>query len=414
MAGLDLLKGVKVVDMSAFVAAPMAGEMLAEYGADVIRIEPLTGDGIRGAGMTQNIYNGDSPLYDVINGNKRHVALNTRTPEGMSVLWKLLETADVFICHMREKDMIKLGLDWDSLHAKFPALIYANTTGYGSTGPLATRGGYDMISYATRTGLTSDLVAEGQPPYPPYQAQGDIPTGMYLSIGILAAYIKRLRTGQGDQVTCHLYAAGMMSAVVPILTGQEPYNNPWPKGRDHVLPFQCNYKGSDGRWIMIAGLQWHKDWPRFVERVGLDPELAAKYPDYMTALGACDELIPMLDEVFATKTAKEWSDLLTEIDVPNDLCQKFSEVTKDPAVMQGNLMKEVTYPSGTTVKLTRTPIHFREAGMPDTAIAPTVGADTEAVLKEAGYTDDEIKQLHEAKVIGLGDTWDRSMYVMKM
>ena len=151
MSDLKLLDGVKVVDMSAFVAAPMAAEILAEYGADVVRIEPLTGDGIRGSGMTQNIYNGDAPLYDAINGNKRHIAVNTRTAEGMGVLWKLLETADIFICHMREKDMVKLGIDWDTLHAKFPALIYANTTGYGSTGPLASRGGFDMIAYATRT-----------------------------------------------------------------------------------------------------------------------------------------------------------------------------------------------------------------------------------------------------------------------
>ena len=191
MAGLKLLEGVKVVDMSAFVAAPMAAEVLAEYGADVVRIEPLTGDGIRGSGMTQNIYNGDAPLYDAINGNKRHIAVNTRTAEGMGVLWKLLETADIFICHMREKDMVKLGIDWETLHAKFPALIYANTTGYGST-------------------------------------------------------------GLGDQVSCSLYGSGMMSAMVPILSGQKPYNNLWPKGRENVLPFSCMYRGSDDRWIMVA------------------------------------------------------------------------------------------------------------------------------------------------------------------
>ena len=350
MSDLKLLDGVKVVDMSAFVAAPMAAEILAEYGADVVRIEPLTGDGIRGSGMTQNIYNGDAPLYDAINGNKRHIAVNTRTAEGMGVLWKLLETADIFICHMREKDMVKLGIDWDTLHAKFPALIYANTTGYGSTGPLASRGGFDMIAYATRTGLTTDVVPEGAHPYMPYQAQGDIPTGLYLSIGIMAAYINRLRTGLGDQVSCSLYGSGMMSAMVPILSGQKPYNNLWPKGRENVLPFSCMYRGSDDRWIMVAGLQWHKDWPRFVARLGLDPELVTKYPDYMTALAKSNEIIPMLDELFATKTVQEWSDILTEEDIPNDICLKFSEVADDPAVLTGNLMKEVEMPSGEVMR----------------------------------------------------------------
>ena len=373
MSDLKLLDGVKVVDMSAFVAAPMAAEILAEYGADVVRIEPLTGDGIRGSGMTQNIYNGDAPLYDAINGNKRHIAVNTRTAEGMGVLWKLLETADIFICHMREKDMVKLGIDWDTLHAKFPALIYANTTGYGSTGPLASRGGFDMIAYATRTGLTTDVVPEGAHPYMPYQAQGDIPTGLYLSIGIMAAYINRLRTGLGDQVSCSLYGSGMMSAMVPILSGQKPYNNLWPKGRENVLPFSCMYRGSDDRWIMVAGLQWHKDWPRFVARLGLDPELVTKYPDYMTALAKSNEIIPMLDELFATKTVQEWSDILTEEDIPNDICLKFSEVADDPAVLTGNLMKEVEMPSGEVIKMPRTPVYFREAGAPDPVVAPTVG-----------------------------------------
>ena len=125
--------------------------------------------------MTQNIYNGDAPLYDAINGNKRHIAVNTRTAEGMGVLWKLLETADIFICHMREKDMVKLGIDWDTLHAKFPALIYANTTGYGSTGPLASRGGFDMIAYATRTGLTTDVVPEARIPTCPTRRRATSP-----------------------------------------------------------------------------------------------------------------------------------------------------------------------------------------------------------------------------------------------
>lgn len=135
-----------------------------------------------------------------------------------------------------------------------------------------------MIAYATRTGLTTDVVPEGAHPYMPYQAQGDIPTGLYLSIGIMAAYINRLRTGLGDQVSCSLYGSGMMSAMVPILSGQKPYNNLWPKGRENVLPFSaCTAaRTTAGSWL--PGLQWHKDWPRFVARLGLDPELVTKYP----------------------------------------------------------------------------------------------------------------------------------------
>lgn len=110
---------------------------------------------------------------------------------------------------------------------------------------------------------------------------------------------------------------------------------------------------------------------------------------------------------------QEWSDILTEEDIPNDICLKFSEVADDPAVLTGNLMKEVEMPSGEVIKMPRTPVYFREAGAPDPVVAPTVGADTEVVLKECGYTDEEIKKMAEEKVVGLGDTWDRSMYVIK-
>lgn len=138
-----------------------------------------------------------------------------------------------------------------------------------------------------------------------------------------------------------------------------------------------------------------------------------KYPDYMTALAKSNEIIPMLDELFATKTVQEWSDILTEEDIPNDICLKFSEVADDPAVLTGDLMKEVEMPSGEVIKMPRTPVYFREAGAPDPVVAPTVGEHTEDVLKECGYTDEEIKKMAEEKVVGLGDTWDRSMYVIK-
>lgn len=132
MSDLKLLDGVKVVDMSAFVAAPMAAEILAEYGADVVRIEPLTGDGIRGSGMTQNIYNGDAPLYDAINGNKAPHRGEHAHGGGHGRAVELLETADIFICHMREKDMVKLASTGIRC-MRSPGAIYANTTGYGST-----------------------------------------------------------------------------------------------------------------------------------------------------------------------------------------------------------------------------------------------------------------------------------------
>lgn len=410
---LKLLEGMKVIEIAAFMAAPMGGRILGEWGADVIKVEPPTGDSNRGIGLARHIYNGDQAGWDSINSCKRCITLDTRKPEGLAILKEMLKDCDVFLSHLRPKDSKKLGLDYESLSKINPKIICGNTSGYGTKGEWAPRGGFDAASYAARAGYDLDCPIKGDNPMIPYFGFGDIPTGLYLSIGIMAAYINRLRTGLGDQVSCSLYGSGMMSAMVPILSGQKPYNNLWPKGRENVLPFSCMYRGSDDRWIMVAGLQWHKDWPRFVARLGLDPELVTKYPDYMTALAKSNEIIPMLDELFATKTVQEWSDILTEEDIPNDICLKFNEVADDPAVLTGNLMKEVEMPSGEVIKMPRTPVYFREAGAPDPVVAPTVGADTEVVLKECGYTDEEIKKMAEEKVVGLGDTWDRSMYVIK-
>ena len=143
MSKLELLKGMKVIDMASFVAGPTCAKILAEYGADVIRIEALVGDDkTRDLGKNaMGIKNGDLPLYDLVNGNKKQLALDTRRPEGLAILRKLLETADVFVLHLRQANMQRLGLDWETLHRDYPGLIYANVTGYGTKGSYADRGG---------------------------------------------------------------------------------------------------------------------------------------------------------------------------------------------------------------------------------------------------------------------------------
>ncbi len=228
MAKLELLKGMKVIDMASFVAGPTCAKILAEYGADVIRIEALVGDDkTRDLGKNaMGIKNGDLPLYDLVNGNKKQLALDTRRPEGIAILKKLLETADVFVCHLRQANMQRLGLDWESLHKEYPGLIYANVTGYGTKGPYSDRGGFDSVAYVSRAGVHFAAEREGTKPYMPFAGQGDLPTGCYLAMGVMAAYINKLRTGLGDMVTANLYGAGIWAGAFPIITAQEPYNVP--------------------------------------------------------------------------------------------------------------------------------------------------------------------------------------------
>lgn len=416
MAKLDLLKGMKVVDMASFVAAPMCAKILAEYGADVIRIEPLTGDDkTRDLGMmAMGILNGDLPLYDVINGNKRQLALNTRTPEGLAILKRLLEDADVFVCHLREKDLKKLGLDWETLHEQYPQLIFGNITGYGNVGPYADRGGFDSVAYVTRAGINHAAMPADSRPYNPYPAQGDIPTGSYLAMGVIAAYVKQLRTGIGENVTAHLYSAGIWHAVTPVITAQEPYNNPWPKDPMAIFsPMNCSYKTADGHWVTLCGNGWGS-WPKLVKAAGWPEEMSTNYPDLLTGMKHVQELAKYMEDWIATQNYDVLDKIFYECDLPHDVSLSFKEIAEDNVAFEANFMQEMHYEhSGTTVRIPRSPVHFKIAGLPETIQGGVPGEDSMEILKEHGFSEEEINELAAKKIVGLGDTWTRDYLIVK-
>lgn len=173
---LKLLEGMKVIEIAAFMAAPMGGRILGEWGADVIKVEPPTGDSNRGIGLARHIYNGDQAGWDSINSCKRCITLDTRKPEGLAILKEMLKDCDVFLSHLRPKDSKKLGLDYESLSKINPKIICGNTSGYGTKGEWAPRGGFDAASYAARAGYDLDCPVKGDSPMIPYFGFGDIPT----------------------------------------------------------------------------------------------------------------------------------------------------------------------------------------------------------------------------------------------
>ena len=276
MAKLDLLAGMKVVDFSSYIAAPTCAKLLGEYGAEVIRIEPKISDSVRFvASQVYGCTDGTNPLYDVINGNKRQICLDTRSPEGKEVLHRLLSEADVFVSNLREAQAKRQGIDFETLHAKYPKLVYANVTGYGDKGISVGKPGFDATAYHNRSGLSLAALAAGSEPALPYPGLGDIPTGTYLALGVLAAYIKAQRTGEGDFVSVSLYGAGMWSAVSPIVFAQEPYNDKMPKSREGSLGLGRHYKTADDRWFIVNTGNWEKDWPPFAAVMGVVPALVA-------------------------------------------------------------------------------------------------------------------------------------------
>ncbi len=413
MAKLDLLAGMKVVDFSSYVAGPTCAKLLGEYGADVIRIEPHIADSVRFVGkQVYGIGCGDNPLYDIINGNKRQICIDTRKPEGVEVIVKLLEEADVFVCNMRPASAKKSGLDWETLHEKFPKLVYANVTGYGDHGLYAGKAGFDATAYATRSGLNYAALVEGSEPSIPYSAMGDIPTGTYLALGVLAAYVKAQRTGVGDFVTVSLYGAGMWSSVTPIVFAQEPYNDKTPKNRQLSLPLGRHYRTGDNRWFIVNTGNWERDWPRFAAATGFPEELVKKTYRHLDVLPHIPELIPQFEALFASMPYAHWDKLLTELDIAHELCMTYKEIAEDPVALSADLLQQVHYDhSGNDAVLVRSPAQFAIAGIPDTELARTVGADTVEVMREVGYSEERIAELNAKKVVGFAgdpDVYDIS------
>lgn len=401
MAKLDFLQGMKVVDLSTFVAAPICAKILGEYGAEVIRVEPKIGDSVRYvAHQLVGVTNGDNPFYDTVNGNKRQICVDTRKPEGLRILHRLLEHADVFVCNMRADQAAKSGLDWESVHAKYPRIIYANVTGYGTKGDFAGRAGFDNTAFYSRTGLNSAGQPPEQPPAVSYTGIGDIPTGTYLAMGVIAAYVKALRTGRGEFVTASLYAAGMWSEVYPVTFAQAPYHDAYPKPRESRLLLTQNYQDSNGRWFTLNTGNWEKDWPKLGQGLGLDGELVCRTSRLNDAMPVHQTLYELVRDTFLKAPYAHWDTLLIELDISHDLCQTYAEVITDPVAISADLLQPVHYAgSGSDVRLVRSPVQFG-MGPAETEPARQVGQDTLAVLKEYGYTNEEIALLRERGIIG--------------
>lgn len=401
MAKLDFLQGMKVVDLSTFVAAPICAKILGEYGAEVIRVEPKIGDSVRYvARQVVGVTNGDNPFYDTVNGNKRQICVDTRKPEGLRILHRLLEHADVFVCNMRADQAAKSGLDWESVHAKYPRIIYANVTGYGTKGDFAGRAGFDNTAFYSRTGLNSAGQPPEQPPAASYTGIGDIPTGTYLAMGVIAAYVKALRTGRGEFVTASLYAAGMWSEVYPVTFAQAPYHDAYPKPRESRLLLTQNYQDSNGRWFTLNTGNWEKDWPKLGQGLGLDGELVRRTSRLNDAMPVHQTLYELVRDAFLKAPYAHWDTLLIELDISHDLCQTYAEVITDPVAISADLLQPVHYAgSGSDVRLVRSPVQFG-MGPAETEPARQVGQDTLAVLKEYGYTNEEIALLRERGIIG--------------
>lgn len=398
------LEGVKVVELSTMLAGPMTARILAEWGADVIKVESMNGDAWReqyGTSLSPCTEYAN-PNFDMQNLNKRFIALNLRSQEGLDAIMKLLEEADVFVTNYRIHTLEKMGLTYEQLKERFPKLIHASVLGYGSKGDEKYRPGYDYTAFCARTGLLGDLAPAGGPPVNTVAGLGDHSVAVALSAGIAASLYKRTNTGTGEKVDVSLLQAGIFILATGVLNGFN--GRVFPRDRYNCSHAGSNtYQGSDGEWLYLAIVDYRR-FAEFCDAIGM-PEVAQD-PRFstQTAYYTADskrELTMILDKKFAEHPVSYWHDLLKAHDLPHEVVRHFKEVPYDPQVQANHYTFFHEYEDGTKTVFANSPVHF--ASIEPTEIpcrtSGPIGCNTREILGGLGYTEEQIDAMYETKAV---------------
>jgi crotonobetainyl-CoA:carnitine CoA-transferase CaiB-like acyl-CoA transferase len=374
--------------MGHFVAVPSGAAVLADWGAEVLKIEPLTGEPQRGIMALS-----PSPVnwrFEVHNRNKKSLALDLKTEKGRDILYTLVKASDVFMSNY----------ELAALSGTNPRLVYALLTGYGTEGPDKDRRGFDMAAAWANTGMQYLLSESGS--IPPTQRGGvmDRTVGFHMVAGILAALLHRERTGQRQLLELSLYHSGvwMLAADLQVALGGLPVA---PYDRDKALnPLVGKYRTGDDRWIQLVMLQsdlsWH-DFCQALERPDLEND--PRFIDMVIRAQHCEELINILDEVFARRSADEWETTLREHNCIYGRVRTPDEVITDPQAQANDFFTEVEHPVVGRTRMVTTPVRFHQNPASLRRTAPETGQHTEEVLLELGYDWDDIARLKDEGII---------------
>lgn len=397
------LSGVKIVELSTFVAAPCAARILCDMGAEVIKIEGFNGDAWRVVGMNM-IKHGpaENPVYDVYNAGKKSICINIKQEKGLACVLHFLETADVFITNIRPKSLRKLGLDPDSLMKRFPRLIFGSISGYGEIGPSANDPGFDNVAFWTRSGFLLDMAIDTEKSYPVNGPTGcgDQITGNALASGILAALFNRERTGKGEVVTTSLYATAIWNMSSMIIAAQDKYKEPYPKKRSNVNPVTTQYRCADGEWFSITILEYDRYAPVVYKLLGITEQIAAiGVTDYYTMKEHSDQVIPLMEASFLKKNRDEWVDIFRKADIVSGPMPHFNDVTKDEQAWVNGYLEEYHFKSGESCAMPVPPVQFASYKRPKSDVTPMPGDNTDEILLAEGYSPEDIKVLRECGAV---------------
>jgi len=394
------LQGIKVIDFSQILAGPFCTMLLADMGADVVKVEkPNGGDDTRRYGPP--FIEGESAAFLTLNRNKRSIVLDLKSEQGLGVVRRMLANADVMLHNFRPGVVERMGLGYADVSALNPAVVYCAVSGFGATGPYSRRAGFDLVAQ----GMSGLMSINGFPDAPPAKVgvpMADLNTGMFCAYGILTAYINRLATGKGQHVDASLLESGMAYTLYESATYFATGEVAGPLGSAHrmIAPYQA-FATQDG-YINIGAAN-QNNWERMCRAVGrddlLDDARFASNPERMVNI---QSLTPIMEETFRTQTTAHWVEVLERAGVPCGPIYNIEQVYADPHVKSRDMAVELQHPKaggirniGVAVKLSDTPGSVRTP-------APLLGQHTDDVLTELGYTDADIAALRQSGALGAG------------
>lgn len=401
--GTGPLTGIKVVELAVWIAGPAAALVLADWGADVIKVEPLDGDPNR---SFKYLFGGEpetNPVFELDNRGKRGIAVDIRTPEGSAIMEKLIAEADVFVTNLRPAALRRAGLDADTLLERHPSLVYGHITGYGLDGPDAGRAAYDLAAFWSRTGIADSLrTPDGQVPVQ-RGGMGDHATGMTLAGGIAAALLHRERTGEGQLVSTSLLRQGVYMLGFDLNVALD-WGRVAPRVDRRVAPnpMANSYTTRDGRVLWLVGIASDRHFPPLARALG-HPEWVddERFSSERARFKNRAELIAVLDEVFASFDLAEITERFeAEPDVFWAPVNSIEDVIADPQFAPSGALVEVPEASGTgTRPMVASPIDFNRTPWTARRVAPEIGEHTSDVLEELGYDRSAIEGMIASGVI---------------
>lgn len=383
------LKGMRVIELAHIMAGPVCGLMLADMGADVIKVEKPNGDDSRR--FVPPEINGEAAAYMMMNRNKRGIALDLKDPDAVNILRKLLSEADVVIENYRKGTMEKFGLAYEDLAKINPRLIYCEISGFGRTGPYAERGGFDLIAQGMSGLMSITGEGPGRPPVKVAAPISDINAGIMGAMGVCAAYSNMLKTGLGQKVDTSLFEAAIVQTYWQSAIAFATSERPGPLGSAHPLnaPYQ-SFQTSDG-WINVGAAN-QSNWIRFLDVIAA-PELDddPRFASNAARISNLPVLVEILNGYLAQETTETWLDRMEKAELPAGPVNDILQMHADPQARAREMIVEVDHPKAGKVETIGHPVKFSRTPARIDHAAPLLGQHTREVLAEIGYDNAQIE-----------------------